>query len=193
MLTVTGNGGKNNVQKSVIPGAIALSQDEYYFIQEQAFTQSQRFNFAAAEAKWFLIDASKYVPGTTQKFNKVILRVPAIYAEAGPIHTDFYSGPTLGVAVATLLTLPGFNRVAGSSIAAQMEISSLNQAPDSLGSPLSELMVPATATGAGLRSGDSAVESLPFAMDIPTPLLMVVTNTNGSDTDVGIRHGWFEM
>ena len=188
-----GNGGKNNVIKSIIPGNVVITQDEHYFILEQAFTQSQRFNMAAAQVMWFLIDASSYVPGPTQALNKVIFRVPSVAAEAGPVHVDFYSGPTIGAATPTLLTLPPFNRVAGSSIVAQTEFSSLNQAPGSLGSPISQLLVPATATGVGNRSGTSTVESLPFALDIPTPLLMVVTNTNGNDTDVGIRHGWFEI
>lgn len=189
----SGNGAKNNVIKSIIPGNVTITQDEHYFIKEQAFTQSQRFNFAAAQVMWFLIDGTNYTPGPTQELNRIIFRVPGVFAEAGPIHIDFYRSPTLGAAVATPLALPSFNRVSGSAITAQLELSSLNQAPDSLGTALSQILLPANATGVGNRSGDSVVEELPFNISITEPLLMVLTNTNGNDTDVGIRHGWFEI
>lgn len=189
----TGNGGVSKVDHAKIPGAVVLQQDEYYLTQEQAFTQSQRFVFGAGGVMWFLIDPTNYTPGPTQIQNQIFFRLPGIFAEAGPIFIDFYSGPTLGAAVATPLTIPPFNRIAGSAITAQLEFSSLDVAPSSLGSAISQLMVPATATGVGNKAGDSIVESLPYAMDLATPLLMVITNTDGADTDVCIRHGWFEI
>lgn len=188
-----GNRAGDLVYKSLIPGSVVLQQDEHYFIKEQAFTQSQRFVFGTDEVKWFLIDPTSYIPGPTQEIGQIIFRLPGISAEAGPIFIDFYSSPTLGAAVATPLALPSFNRVSGSAITAQLELSSLNVAPTSLGAPLSQLMVPATATGVGNRSGDSIVEQLPFSIGLATPLLMVLTNKNGAGTDVAVRHGWFEI
>lgn len=193
MTKKAGNIAGFNIDQGPIPGAITMMQDEYYFLLEQAFTQSQRFVFNAAEVKYFLLDPTNYTPGPTQEQGVIIFRIPSIAAEAGPIEIDFYSGPTLGAAVATPLTLPPFNRVAGSAITAQLELSTLNQAPDVLGTPLSELLNPASATGAGFKSGTALTEQLPFRFDLATPLLMVLTNQNGADTDVGIRHGWFEI
>lgn len=190
---ITGNGAKNNVIKGPIPGNVTLIQDEFYLIKEQAFTQSQRFTFDSDETMWFLVDASAYVPGPTQELNKVIARVPRFFTEAGPIHIDFYRAPTLGTAVATPLTVPPFNRVAGSAISAQLVISSLDKAPDSLGTLFSQLLVPGSGVGVGNQIGGELTETLPLIFDIPTPVLIAVTNTDGAGVGVVVRHDWFEI
>jgi len=189
-----GNQGSDLATHAPIPGSVIMQQDEYYFVREQAFTQSQRFVFGSTEVKWFLIDPTNYIPGPTQEQGQIIFRLPGIKADAGPIFIDFYSAPDLGTAVATPLTYPSFNRVSDSAITAQLELSSLDVAPTvSLGTPLSQLMVAATATGIGNRSGDSLVESLPFSIGLTSPLLMVLTNTDGAGVNVSVRHGWFEI
>lgn len=193
MRKAAGNfGGVNQIQ-APFPGTVMMTQDEYHLLLEHAFTQSQRFVFAADEEKWFFIDPRNYAPGPTQNENAIIFQLPSISAAAGPILVDFYSDPTLGLATATPLTVPPFNRVGDSAIPAQLEFSSLDQAPDSLGSPISELLVPANATGSGQKTGKAQTELLPFKMDLTSPLLMVLTNQNGADTGVGVRHGWFEV
>lgn len=188
-----GNAGGDLVQKSLIPGAITMPQEQHYFLKEQAFTQSQRFTFAATEVKWFYLDPNGYTPGDTQTLGRIIFQVPGVFAAAGPIEIDFYTSPTLGAAVATPLALPSFNRVAGSAITAQLVLSSLDVAPTSLGTPLSQLLVPSNSTGVGQQSGSSIVEELPFALDLSTPILMTLKNLDGAGTLVGVRHGWFEI
>ena len=190
----TGNNAKNNVQKSFIPGAIIMPQEQHYFLKEQAFTQSKQYSFAAAEIKWFYFDPTNYVPGVTQILGRIIAEVPSFFAAAGPLEVKFYSNPTLGAAVASPLVPGPFNRVGGSALAAQLELSDLNQAPDDFGvGPYSEILVPANATGAGQQVGFSVAEALPFALDLTGTILMTVKNLDGADTLVGIRNTWFEI
>lgn len=190
---IAGNSGSTNVQKSTIPGAIAISQEEHYFIKEMAFTQSQRFTFGLNEVRWFLIDPTNYVPDVEQLFNRIIFQVPSVSASAGPVLIDFYSAPTLGAAVATPLAYPAFNRIASSSRVAQLEFSSLNVAPSSLGTPLSQLLIPSSGAGVGNKLGSAITDRLPFGLGVVTPLLLVVTNTDGAGALINIRHSWLEI
>lgn len=191
---MAGNGGKNNVQKSLIPGAITMEQAQHYFLLEQAFTQSKIYSFAAEEVKWFFFDPTNYTPGSTQTLNRIIAEVPSFFAAAGPLEVKFYSSPTIGAAVAAPLDPGPFNRVAGSLLTAQLELSELNQAPDGLGvGPYSEILVPANATGAGQQVGFSVTEALPFVLDLTGTILMTVKNLDGAGTQVGIRNNWFEI
>lgn len=188
------NAGGDKTYSAPIPGAVTMMQDEFYFLKEQAFTQSERFTFDAAEVKWFTIDPRNYTPGATQTVGSIILRLPAFSADAGPIFVDFYVNPTLGAAVQSALAMPSFNRAAASAITAQLELRTLDVAPTvSLGTPLSQLLVPSTATGSGQQTGNTVNESLPFAIDLTSVILMVVTNTDGAGTSVNIRNGWFEI
>ena len=93
-----GNSGGDLVQKSLLPGAIIMPQDQHYFVKELSFTQSQRHTFAATEVKWFLIDPTAYVPDPAkgQAFGKIISEVPSFFAAAGPLEIDFYANPDLG-------------------------------------------------------------------------------------------------
>jgi hypothetical protein len=193
-MSKSGNAGSDLVPKSEqVTGAVTMQQDEFHFLQGHAFSQSERFTFAAAEVKWFLFDPTSFTPGPSQVVGEIIARVPAFFAASGPIEVDFYSAPTLGAAVPTLLALPSFNRVATSPIVAQLTLSSLNIAPSSLGAPISQLLIPANAAGVGQQTGFSTVETLPFSLDLTKTLLMVVTNLDGNGTEVAIRHGWFEI
>lgn len=188
----TGNGGKNNVQKSVLPGAIVMPQSQHYFVKEQSFTQSQRHTFATDETKHFLIDPTNYVPGDTQKFGMVISEVPSFFAASGPIEIDFLELVTLAPAVATPLTLPAFNRVSTSDIDAQLVLSTLAGVPGSM-TEFSQLLVPSNAAGVGQQVGFSVSESLPFVLDPTKKLVMRVHNLDGAGTLVGIRWTWFEV
>lgn len=188
----TGNNAKNNVQKAPIPGAIIMPQNQLYFLKEQAFTQSQRHTFAADEIKYFLIDPTNYVPGSTQKFGRIISEVPSFFAASGPIDIDFLELVTLAPAVATPLTLAPFNRIATSSIAPQLELSTLSAAPGDM-DLFSEILVPSNAAGVGQQVGFSVSEELPFALDLTKKLVMRVTNQDGANTSVGIRWTWFEI
>lgn len=189
-----GSGASTNVQKSLIPGAITMSQDEHYFVKEMAFTQSARYIFSSDETKWFLINPTNYTPDTEQEFGRIILQIPEIDAIAGPMYIDFYGSPSLGVAVPTPVSPPPFNRIGSSSRVAQLEISQLNVAPSvSLGTLFSQLLLPATAAGVGQQNGASTARSLPFGLDANVPILMTVLNKDGNLTDAGIRLGWFEI
>jgi hypothetical protein len=187
-----GNNGADLVQKSGIPGAIIMPQNQHYFLKEQAFTQSQRYSFGAAEIKYFLIDPTAYAPGPTQELGRIISEVPSFFAASGPVEVDFLELTTLAPAVATTLTLPAFNRVSGSAITAQLVLSSLDVAPGAA-SEFSEILVPSNATGSGQQVGFSVSEELPFILDLTKKLVMRVKNLDGADTLVGIRWTWFEV
>jgi len=189
----SGNNGSDLVQKSAIPGAIVMPQDQHYFLQEKAFTQSQAYVFGTTETKHFLIDPTPYNPDSGQDFGKIIIEVPSIFAEAGPLIISFYRDMALGTAVSTPLVVPSFNRVATSTRPPQMVLSSIDKAPDTVGTLFSQIVVPASATGGGQQAGFNVSESLPFALDITKKTYMSVLNKNGADTDVGIRWSWFEI
>ena len=188
-----GDGGKNLVQKSAIPGAITMPQDQHYFLLEQAFTQSQAYIFGAAETKHFWVDPTAYTPDSGQTFGQIIAEVPSTFAEAGPVILRFYNAAVLGSAVATPLTVPSFNRVATSTRSAQMILNSLDKVPDTVAGLFSEIVVPASATGAGQQAGFNVSEALPFAVDITKHIYVSFENKNGADTDIGIRWNWFEI
>lgn len=189
----TGNSASDITYSANLPGSIVMQQPEYYFLKEQAFTQSQRYVFAGGETKHFLIDPTGYTPGETQTIGKVIIEVPTFYAESGPLEVDFYSSPVLGTAVATPLTIPNFNRYSGSAITSQVVLSSIDKAPDTPGTNFSQLLIPATSTGGGVQAGFSVHEVLPYAIDLNNPTYMSVKNQDGAGTDVCIRWNWFEI
>lgn len=188
-----GNNGADLVQKAAIPGAIIMPQSQHYFLQEQAFTQSQRYSFGSDETKWFLVDPTGYTPGPTQTIGRIISEVPSFFASAGPIEIDFYQSPILGTAIATPLTLGSFNRVATSAIDPQMILSSIDKAPDTLGTHFSQLLVPASAAGVGQQTGFSVEQTLPFALDVSNLIAMSVKNLDGAATGVVVRWNWFEI
>lgn len=187
-----GNSGHNLVQKSGIPGAIIMPQNQHYFLKEQAFTQSQRYSFGADEVKHFLIDPTAYAPGATQDIGQIISEVPSFFAASGPLEVDFLELVTLAPAVATPLTLPSFNRVSGSAIAAQMILSSLAGVPGDM-DEFSEILIPSNSTGVGQQVGFSVTEALPFVLDLTKKLVLRVKNLDGAGTLVGIRWTWFEV
>lgn len=180
---------------SAIPGIATLTPDEYYFVRQLAFTQSQRHTFGAGETKWFQFDASAYVPSEAngQLLDRVFSEVPSTFTTAGPLLIDFYRDSILGTAVATPLSIPSFNRDANSSIAPQSIINSLDKAPDTLGTKFSEILNPSSAAGVGQRVGFSVKEALPFTLNKTEPIVMSVINNDGADTIVAIRWNWFEI
>lgn len=187
-----GDGGKNLVQKAAIPGAIIMPQEQHYFLQEMAFTQSQAYIFGSLEVKHFWIDPTAYTPDAQQTLGRIISEVPTFFAEAGPLIVKFYNAAVLGAAVATPLVIPSFNRVSTSARTPQMVLNSLNVAPDTVSGLFSEIVVPSSSQG-GQKVGFSVSEALPFDLDLTKQLYISVTNKNGADTDVGIRWNWFEI
>lgn len=196
MSNIVGNNAATEVDKSIFPGNLIMPQSQHYFLKEQAFTQSKRYTFASAETKWFLLDPTNYTPATDQEFGQIITEVPSFFAEAGPLEIDFYVAPDLGTAVATPLSPGGFNRAAFSTRTNQLELSSLNIAPDGaggLGTLFSQLLIPANSTGVGQQVGFSVEEQLPIALDLTKTTLMTVKNLDGAGVNVGIRINWFEI
>ena len=133
------------------------------------------------------------MPDLGQTIGQIITEVPSFFAEAGPLEINFYINPTIGAAVETPLSPGGFNRAAFSTRTPQLVLSSLNQAPDALGTLLSELLIPATSTGVGQQVGFSVEEQLPLALDLTKTILMTVKNLDGSGVSVGVRINWFEI
>lgn len=185
--------GPGNTPNSKVAGIINTSQREAFFLLGMAFTQSSVFTMGSGGVLNFLIDPTNYLPDQEQIYNKIIYEIPAFSATAGPILIEFFSNPVTSSPGTDTFPLP-FNRIADSQRTVQLKITQGPTVSD-FGVKLSEILIPATSIG--IHGTPAAVtEILPFSMHVGengTPLLMRVTNQNGSNTMVGIRHNWFEI
>lgn len=178
-------------QAGLLAGLITTTQKEAFFIQGQAFTQSEVHTLSSNQVKDFIISPKNYTPDAEQIYGRIFLEIPIMTSTDGPILLEFFKLPVITTPGA-VLAMPLFNRDTNSPRTAQLE---LTQDPimSSPGVPVSQLLLPSSAAGHNTSPASVGPSPLPYGLKNDEDTLLRITNDGGNGNQVEIRWYWYEI